>query len=422
MERLRFSAATFLWLIVVLVAGSRAAVILTSHDDAQIDLSIYQEVGQLVVNGVDPYDFTGNGAKRTELRMDGHGVGDWAKTEEAAYNFYVSGNLPGSTAFYGLVEWATHGNLRLWRLVLALGDVAVAVLAFFLLRQRGVALETATDQRLFALAVVLYPSLIYWGLIRAEDKQFEIALLLLVALLTGRTPKSAGRSALLVGAAFSLSVVFKALGVFLAPLVAGYFWRRPWKEAAIAAVGALLVALLLCVFFDRAFFELMFARFASGTVTAGTAIHASPWQLFPQPVFLIGRPLVVAGLAAMLLAGWLRGTIDLLNLCAGALLIAICIATVNGSMDRMNIAMIFAMFCVAGLSSVGWRRLVAFNVCVQLPIYAVMVGRADWLNFVNGETPDAIATLLFLISYVWIVAPLALGPVRSPAAFHGREA
>jgi hypothetical protein len=408
-QRFRFRVITFFWLVILLLAVSRAAVILTSHDDAQIDLSIYQEVGQLVINGVDPYDFAGNGAKRSELRTDGHGVGDWAKTDKAAYNFYVSGNLPGSTAFYGLVERLTQGNLRLWRLILALGDVAVAVLAFFLLRQRGVMLETARDQRLFALAVVFYPSLIYWGLIRAEDKQFETALLLLVSLQTGMAPRSARTSALLVGAAFSLSVIFKALGVFLAPLVAAYFWRRPWKEAAIAALGALLVALLLCLFFNRAFLELMFARFTVGTVSAGAALHASPWQLFPQTVFQIGRPLVVVGLSMMLLVGWLRGTIDLLNLCAGALLIAICIATVNGSMDRMNMAMIFAMFCVASLSSTGWRRLVAFNVCVQLPIYAVVIGRASWLNFVNGETPDAIAALLFLISYVWIVAPLCLG-------------
>ena len=91
------------------------------------------------------------------------------------------------------------------------------------------------------------------------------------------------------------------------------------------------------------------------------------------------------------------------------MLIAICIATVTGSMDRMNMAMIFAMFSIASLSHAGWRQLVAFNVCVQLPIYAIMIGRAGWLNFVNGETPDAIATLLFLVSYVWVMAPLALG-------------
>ena len=409
MLRLRIPPASFFWVIVLLVAASRAAIILTSHDDAQIDLSIYQETGQLIVNRVDPYDFSGNREKRTALRMDGHGVGDWAKTDEAAYNFYVSGNLPGSSALYGLIEWITQGNLRLWRLVLALGDMAIAVLAFLFVRQCGLELERPGDQRLFAMAAVFYPSLIYWGLIRAEDKQFETALLLAVALLIGMGAKSPKRPAWLVGLVFSLSILFKALGVLLTPLVIGYFRRRPWREAATAAFVAALVAVLLCSAFDRAFFQLMFARATVSTVSAGSALHASPWQLLPESVFGVGRPLVVAVLSAMLLAGYFRGTIDLLNLCAGALLIAICIATVNGSMDRMNMTMIFAMFCIASLSHTAWRHLVAFNVCVQLPIYAIMIGRASWLNFVNGETPDAIATLLFLASYVWIVAPLALG-------------
>jgi len=408
-DRLRFSAATFFWLIVLLVAASRAAVILTSHDDAQIDLSIYQETGQLVVNGVDPYNFARDLPKRTALRMDGHGVGDWAKTAEAAYNFYVSGNLPGSTAAYGLIEWVTQGSLKLWRLILALGDMAVAVIAFFFLRQCGMALDTGRDQRLFGLAAVLYPSLIYWGLIRAEDKQFETALLLSVALLIGMGAKSTNRSPWLVGLIFSFSILFKALGVFLTPLVIDHFRRRPWREAAIAALVAALVALLICAMFDRAFFQLMLARVAVSTVSAGSALHASPWQLLPQSAFHVGRPLAVLALSGMLLAGYLRGTIDLLNLCAGALLIALSIAAVNGSMDRMNMAMMFAMFCVASVSHTGWRRLVAFNFCVQLPIYAVVIGRASWLNFVDGETPDAIATLLFLVSYVRVMAPLALG-------------
>lgn len=409
MERFCFKPGTFFWLIVILVAASRAAVILTSHDDAQIDLSIYQEVGQLVVNGVDPYDFAKDRARRAELRMDGHGVGDWARTEEAAYNFYVSGNPPGSSAFYGLIEWATQGDLRLWRLALALGDVAIAAAAFLLLRACGARLDHANDQRLFGLAVVFYPSSIYWGLVRAEDKQFETALLLLVAALLTRETRFPKVSAAMIGLAFSASILFKVLGVFLTPLAVSYFRRRPRWEAGIAALAAILLALWLCSLFDRAYVELIYARVMAGTVAAGAAMHASPWQFFSQAVFRLARPIVSIALVAIVLVGYLRGRIDLLNLCAGALVIAICVATVNGSMDRMNMAMMFALFAVASLSLPGWRRLVAFNVCVQLPLYAAMIGRVSWFNFVNGETPDAIAALLFVVSYFWIVVPLAIG-------------
>jgi hypothetical protein len=153
----------------------------------------------------------------------------------------------------------------------------------------------------------------------------------------------------------------------------------------------------------------------AGTVAAGAALHASPWQLFPHAVFQLARPIVTIGLAVLMLAGYLRGRIDLLNLCAGGLLIAICVATVNGSMDRMNMAMIFALFSVASLSLAGWRRLVAFNACVQLPLYAALIARVSWFDFVNGETLDSIATLLFVVSYFWIVAPLAFGRQRPDA-------
>jgi hypothetical protein len=420
--RLCFRAGTFFWLIVLLVAVSRAAVILTSHDDAQIDLSIYQEVGQLVVNGVDPYDFAKDRGRRTELRMDGHGVGDWAKTEEAAYDFYVAGNLPGSSAFYGLIEWATQGNLRLWRLGLGLGDIGIAAAAFFLMRQCGARLDNGYDQRLFALGTVFYPSLVYWGLIRAEDKQFETALLLLSAALLVREPRFAKVSAALIGLVFSASILFKALGLFLTPLAASYFRRRPWQEAAVAVLAAALPALWLCTLFDRAFLELIYARVMVGTVAAGAALHASPWQLFPQAVFELARPVLTIGLAALLLAGYLRGRIDLLNLCAGGMLIAICVATVNGSMDRMNMAMIFALFSVASLSLQSWRALVTFNVSVQVPLYAAVIARVGWFSFVNLETPDAIATLLFVASYFWVVGPLAIGLRRSAADSQGAAA
>ena len=72
---------------------------------------------------------------------------------------------------------------------------------------------TAIDQRLFALAAVFYPSLIYWGLIRAEDKQFETALLLLTAALLMREARFPKASAGLIGLALSASVLFKALGI-----------------------------------------------------------------------------------------------------------------------------------------------------------------------------------------------------------------
>jgi len=296
----------FLCLLIFLIVLSRSAVILTSNDNEQIDLSIYQETGQLVVNGIDPYNFVKDHSKRNSLRMDGHGTGDWGKANEAAYDYYVSSNLPGSTAFYGLVEWATRGNLELWRLVLSLGgDIAVALAAYFFMRSCGIEFDLAPQQRLFALVLIFYPSVIYWGLIRAEDKQFETALLLLTAgLLTGNRalPRVIAFS---IGLAFSMSVFFKAFGIFLTPLLLAYLRRRSWQEIAFATLGAAMIAVPLLVFFDQAFLLLIFDRFVVATVGAsGAVLHASPWQLFPSAAFHLGRPIVCALLIGVVWVGY----------------------------------------------------------------------------------------------------------------------
>jgi hypothetical protein len=66
----------------------------------------------------------------------------------------------------------------------------------------------------------------------------------------------------------------------------------------------------------------------------------------------------------------------------------------------MNIAMIFAMFCAATLSIRSWQGFVLLNFTVQLLIYSTTIARTSWLNFFDGETPDAMATAVFVTSYV----------------------
>ena len=100
----------------------------------------------------------------------------------------------------------------------------------------------------------------------------------------------------------------------------------------------------------------------------------------------------------------------MLNLCAAACVVFTCLWITSGSMDRMNIAMIFAMMCTATLSVKNWCTLVTVNFAFQLPLYAGVIARLNdpkWLFF--PERPDAIATVVFLTSYF---ALLFLVPVR----------
>src|SRR5579864_7824024 len=106
----------FVAFVVFMIVITRGAVILTSHDDIQLDLWIYQEVGELVASGIDPYDGSGNRDARTPIRLRESSAPAWMKQNEALYDYYVTGNLPGSTALYGLLQVVSNGNAKVWRL------------------------------------------------------------------------------------------------------------------------------------------------------------------------------------------------------------------------------------------------------------------------------------------------------------------
>ncbi len=127
---------------------------------------------------------------RNALRADGYGIAPEVIRGKDEYNHYVSGNFPASTALYGLIEWVAHGSPKWWRLALALGDILTAAAAFFLFSRAGVRLDTFANQASVFACDGLLPVRYPMGSDFAEDKQFQTALMLLLA---GLVVKSARR-------------------------------------------------------------------------------------------------------------------------------------------------------------------------------------------------------------------------------------
>jgi len=403
------SPKTFLALCLVVIAVTRSAIIFGS-DYTGVDLTIYREAGQLMVNGLNPYDFTSHQNTRNALASD-YGIG----LDE--YNYYVSGNLPASTALYGLIEWLADGNSKWWRLALALGDIFACLAAFFLFRRAGVPLDTFSMQTTFSLAMVYYPSVIQWGTIHTEDKQFQTALMLLLAGLVVRSvSKAPVIAAMAIGTVGSLGILFKALAIFLVPPALNYFRARPHREFMLALTFAALVAACCLLYFGTAFISLMGARAMAGS-SALAASHGSPWVLLPAVAAQYLRPFLCLVLLAGAWVAWRRRKIDLLNLCAAACVIFTCLWITHGSMDRMNIAMIFAMMSIATVSVSKWRTLVTLNFVCQIPLYAAVIARHSdprWLFY--QERPDVIATVIFLASYFAIMFLMPSKPTIGDAA------
>jgi len=167
--------------IILVVLGRTALVLLTPRYDQTTDLSIYQEVGELLVNGIDPYDFSAQAPLREKLRLNDYGADSYVKKTREGYNYYVSGNLPASTALYGLLEIASGGNPKIWRIGFVLGDLSIVLAAFFFLRRAGVELLAPIQKLAFLAGAVVYPSLVEWGTLWPADKQFQTALMMLLA-------------------------------------------------------------------------------------------------------------------------------------------------------------------------------------------------------------------------------------------------
>ena len=393
-----YKPRTFLLLSILLVLITRSAVIFTSSaDSGGIDLSIYREAGELVANGVDPYDPHSNPSLREALRQNRNGILPEIMSK-GAYDLYVAGNLPGSTAFYGVIEAIYPESVRWWRSALSFGDVLIVLAAFFFLTRAGVHMDTFRNQLAFALSTVWCPSLFYWGTIMSEDKQYQTALMLLLAGCLIAPLKRGYPATLSIAVVGFLSVAFKAVGVFLAPLALQYLRTRPIREAVMAAILVGLLTVVLLYYFESAF-VLLARRTLDGSSSLAIG-HGSPWRLLPLDVALYIRPILCVILISAVGASYYFRKIDLINACAAGLVVFLCLWVVSGSMDRMNIAMIFATICMATLSVARWQRLVAINFVAQLLIYTCVVARLrdpQWLF--ATEIPDAVATAIFVVSY-----------------------
>jgi len=395
-------AQWFLGLALIALVATRILIVqATPSNDGFIDLSIYCEVGELVVNGVDPYATEAKSDLREQLRVNDHGADPYVKVSKAGYDYYVTANLPASTLLYGLIEWLSGGNPHGWRLILISGDLAIALATFFFLRQVGIELDTVETQIAFALLVICYPSLIQWGTVLAEDKQFQTALMIALAGLLIAPGRSPSLNAAAIGILGCLSVMFKVLGIFLVPFALHYFWGRPRRELLIAIFAAAAVALPMILFFDVAFFVRMLNRAHEGTTLLATvgSLHASPWSLLPSGWVVYARPIGSCALAGLTIAAFVRGKIDLLNCSAALSVVFACLWLLGGSMDRMNIAMMFALICSATISARAWQTLTLINFLVQAPIYFAVFRHKQYALGLDPELPDAVATAIFIVSY-----------------------
>lgn len=400
------SPRTFVLFGIVCIIVTRIAVILATPRTADfMDPRIYQGAGQTVLAGVNPYDFAAKQPLRESLRarMTAPGTESFTGTQ-AAWDYYVSGNPPLSTALYVLFEFIAHGSRLAWRFLLILGDVALFLGLVALLRTVNAGVErTGTQIAAFCLAVV-NPVLILSGCVIPEEKQFQTALMLYASsLLLSPAPMPVPR-ALWSGVMCSLSVLFKALGVFLLPLWLARVQRDGRRFALWSVLGGLLPAAASLAMFGHYFIGAMTARGIQNSIQGPE--HASPWVLLPLVghAYLSAKILVVGGICALLLWLLLKRRMDVLNFCAGLSVAFVCLWLDKGSMNRMNISIVFA---VAALASLSRPAFVYFSIglaAVSAAAYALGLGALK----VHPDSVDSLLVLLFALAYLVVLLRIAV--------------
>jgi hypothetical protein len=394
----------FLLLGLAAIVLVRLAVILVTPRGADFyDPRIYQGVGQTVLAGVNPYDYTDQQALRSTLRakMSAGTADDEFTQTQKSWDYYVSGNLPASTALYGAFEAVARGSRFVWRLLFILGDAAVFLAAYALLKTLRGRVDNGADQAALVCLAIINPVLIVSGTAIPEDKQFQTALLLWAsALLLARGATTVKRG-LGVGFVLSLSVLFKLLGIFLFPL-----WvvnvRRSGRQFAIwTLLGGFIPVVLSFAMFGHYFVNAMLARGVSNSVDAPE--HASPWVLVPWIAggsYLLAKIAVNTAFCGVLIALLSKRRIDLLNFCAGLAVAFTCLWLDKGAMNRMDMAIIFAVASLASLSTMLFLRFCTAIVLISAAAYALGVG----LLRIHLEIVDAVLVSIFLAAYLICLA------------------
>jgi hypothetical protein len=399
----------YLWCFLVAFA-LRIIVIFISHSaNSDIDLGIYRDAGQLVVNGINPYDFKDNVALREKLRTDKDSYNEYVSQNQETWDYYANSNLPLATLFFGCVEFC-YASPLMFRYTFALFDsfLAVLILAFVLNKWNYQLPDNKLTRKLpsgirkdFPLYLGLSlgavsPMLLLWGALIPEPKGIGLMLILASVYFSDSTNKklSLGLSPVILG----FSVAFIGLGVFIAPLCLYNIYKNNehWFRGLLFYGLISLAACIICLVpFLPELITMMSNRISGATATE--PYHGSMWlqvfNLFPGGWLLI-RNIFIALFAGISIIGFFRKRLDVTMLSANLLYLFTCIYLMNGSMDRMNIA-IASLILLSGYS----RIFLITNVLWLF--YFTYGGMAFCYSYIFGNRQDFDGVFVLLFTFLY---------------------
>jgi hypothetical protein len=403
---------------VVAFAVRGLAIRLTPRGDYYTDLEIYRASGELILKGVNPYDYSDKLATRTALRQQAHSP--YVRDDQARWNYYTSGNLPMNLLFFAAVSGISD-TPRFHRYTYAFFDsVLSVVVVWFVIRYWGTrgAISTMQEYRgmpseraLLAkrlgaglLLAAVSPVLLKAGVAYPEDKGIEVLLILVVisCWLSHNYHRWYWGGAVFLG----LSIAFKGLGIFLAPMFIGRLSVSP-SRAWLKAVGFALVVIFVAAVWIPPFWPGVgdMVKHRLLLASAQSPQHASIWvlpSLYVPSLWNYLRFVAVLLVAGGALWGYLRKRIGIDLLCTTLLLDFVVVWLINGGMDRQSIGVIPALLVLGSVS-------VNAAILCMAP-YLIIAGVGGLLTRgVSGQTLAGFGMLIFLLMYLAVLGWLSFG-------------
>ncbi len=401
--------------IFVLSLGARLLLVLALNTPtAQLDASIYIDVGRLVAHGIDPYNYADGIDERKRIRAEN--PHDWLRDDKDRWNYYTSGNLPLTSLFFGLIDKVHVGDIVLsHRVIYAMADAIASLLIFILCwrcwpprkannaETKGAAIER-TERRFYSALLLgpICPVFLFWGTVFAEDKGLQTLFMVgtLLCLLLGRNKLSEILGAALLG----MSIAFKALGIFLVPI---YFTVLKQRHAKyLPGIVACLIAFVL-VLACFAPFSLNYAKVMAGRLSANSGLaagHHSPWVAVELllPVFYAGMLRYVSVVLCAGVLGWsyFSRRIDTCAFWGSALFIFVVLFLSSTALDRVGIAVLVSICAIGVNNPSDGERLAIAQAIIFAPIWLV---KALNLKDAGFELANAILALAFVLNFLLVL-------------------
>jgi hypothetical protein len=341
---------------------------------------------------------------------------EWVR-DKSRWNYYMSANFPLTSLYLG--HKIHIGDVaQFHRLFYALVDSMAAFLVFltcwrFWPRNRsdhavgpGATTDGEAERRYYSAMLLgpVCPVFLLWGTLYSEDKGMQTLLMVgaLLCLLLARTKFVEVVGAILLG----MSVAFKALGFFLAPIYLKVLKQR--HGSVVPAIVALLIALAVVVAsfapFSTHFANVMVGRLHAGAGAGGGA-HHSPWLAVHAilPVFYTDMLRYATVAVSLALLGWayFRDRLDPFAFWGSTLFVFSVVFIASGGLDRMGIAVLVSICMIGVQNPTDGERLAVGQAAIFASIWV-----AKALNFPpeGFDLANATATLVFVIYFAFVLA------------------